>query len=88
MPGKVWDEMTYPFPNFNGCTVEVWEWISDFTQHFVKDVITYPYRDYSYIMLVKGTPGADYAIYREDQTNTLIVRSMSFPSPVHQLLLH
>ena len=23
MPGKVWDEITYPFLNFNGCTVEV-----------------------------------------------------------------
>ena len=21
---KVWDEITYPFPNFNGCTIEVW----------------------------------------------------------------
>ena len=21
---KVWDEITYPFPNFNGFTVEVW----------------------------------------------------------------
>ena len=28
MPSKVWDEITYPFPNFNGATVEVWEWIS------------------------------------------------------------
>ena len=26
----VWDEITYPFPNFNGATVEVWEWISSF----------------------------------------------------------
>ena len=26
---KVWDEITYPFPNLNGKTVEVWEWISD-----------------------------------------------------------
>ena len=24
-----WDEITYPFPNFNGCTVEIWEWISN-----------------------------------------------------------
>ena len=24
---KVWDEITYPFPNFNGTTVEVWEWL-------------------------------------------------------------
>ena len=23
MPGKVWDEITYPFLNFNGCTVKV-----------------------------------------------------------------
>ena len=22
---NVWDEITYPFPNFNGFTVEVWE---------------------------------------------------------------
>ena len=23
MPGKMWDEITYPFLNFNGATVEV-----------------------------------------------------------------
>ena len=27
------DEITYPFPNFNGFTVEVWEWICDFVPH-------------------------------------------------------
>ena len=31
MPSRLWDEITYQFQNFNGCTVEVWEWISDFT---------------------------------------------------------
>ena len=30
MPSKICDEITYPVPNFNGCTVEVWEWISKF----------------------------------------------------------
>ena len=30
MPSKVWDEITYPFTNFNGATFEVWEWIHDF----------------------------------------------------------
>ena len=25
LPYDMWDETTYPFPNFNGCTVEVWE---------------------------------------------------------------
>ena len=27
------DYITYPFPNFNGCTVEVWEWTSNFIPH-------------------------------------------------------
>ena len=26
----MWNENTYPFTNFNGCTIEVWEWISTF----------------------------------------------------------
>ena len=38
----MWDEITYPFLNFNGSTVEVCEWISKFTPHFVMDIITYP----------------------------------------------
>ena len=25
MASKVWEEITYPFPNFNGCTTEVWD---------------------------------------------------------------
>ena len=24
MPSKLWDGITYPFPNFNGCTVDHW----------------------------------------------------------------
>ena len=30
----VWDGVAYSFLNFNGCTVEVWEWMSDFVRHF------------------------------------------------------
>ena len=26
---KVWDEISYPFPNFHGYTIVVWEWISN-----------------------------------------------------------
>ena len=33
----MWDEITYPLPNFNGCTVEVSEWIYHLT-HTVLDV--------------------------------------------------
>ena len=42
MLSKVWDEITYPYPNFNGRTVEVWEWISNFITHYIMDVIAYP----------------------------------------------
>ena len=42
IPRKVWDEIAYPFPNFNSYTIEVWEWISNFIPHFIMDVITYP----------------------------------------------
>ena len=41
-PIKMCGEITYPFPNFNGATVEVWEWVSNLTPHFTMDVITYP----------------------------------------------
>ena len=34
---KVWDEITYPFLNFNGCTVEVKEWISNLS-HTLQDM--------------------------------------------------
>ena len=45
MPRKMRDEIMYPFPNFNGTTVEVSELISNFIPHFMIDVITYPCRD-------------------------------------------
>ena len=37
------DEITYPFPYFNICSDEVWEWIINVTSHFTEHVITYPY---------------------------------------------
>ena len=41
MSSKVWNEITYPFLNFNGATVEVWKSISDCISNFIIDVITY-----------------------------------------------
>ena len=37
-----WDGITYPSLNFNGCTVGIWEWISNFVPHFIMDVLSYP----------------------------------------------
>ena len=42
---EMWDDITYPFPNVNDRTVEVWDWKSDFIPHFTGRVITYPSGD-------------------------------------------
>ena len=52
----IWDEITYPFPNFNGFSIEIWKWISDFTPHFTGHVITYPCWNQSLSMLIEVTP--------------------------------
>ena len=44
---KIQDEITYPFPNFNGCTVEVWEWLSNFNHTALRGKITYPWNCFS-----------------------------------------
>ena len=41
MPIKIWDKITHPFPNFSGCTVAIWESISNFTPNFMMDIITF-----------------------------------------------
>ena len=45
---NVWDEITYPFPNF---WEQVWEWLSNFIPHFIAHVITYPCLSESWIAL-------------------------------------
>ena len=37
MRSKAWEEITDPFPHFNGCTFEVWECISNFVPQFIMD---------------------------------------------------
>ena len=54
IPSKGWDEITYQFPTFSGCTVEAWKWISNFIPHFMMDVITNTCCDYSQSLLVRG----------------------------------
>ena len=38
----------YPFPNLNGCTVDILERISNSIPDFMMDVITYPCCEYRY----------------------------------------
>ena len=41
---KVWDEITYPFPNFKVAPLKFGDW-EVISSHFMMDVITYTCRD-------------------------------------------
>ena len=56
----MWDEITYPIPNFNNCTIDVLEWIRNCISHFTEYVINYP----CWTTLVKGPQEMDNAIRR------------------------
>ena len=56
MPSKLWYPITYPFPNFNGATVEVWEWTSNLIPHSIMDVISYPCWNLILSILIKKGP--------------------------------
>ena len=36
---EAWDEINYQLSKFNGCTVDVWEWESDYTPLFIMDIL-------------------------------------------------
>ena len=36
---NMWDEMIYPFTNFNSASTEVLEWMNNFTPHITMHVI-------------------------------------------------
>ena len=56
MPSKVWGEITYPFPDFNGRTDEVWECIGNFIIHLIMDGNNLPMLGLKLIHVDKGGP--------------------------------
>ena len=50
---EVWDGIAYPFPNFNGATVDVLVWKDNSIPRFTGHLINYLCWDYT--ILVKGT---------------------------------
>ena len=79
MPCKVWDEIIYPFPNYNCETVDVWEWISNFISYIIVGVITNPCWDYSQTMSVKGAT-ADITM---TEFGSLNARDLHFRGPFY-----
>ena len=53
----MWGEITYPFPNFHGCTIEFGNRLNNFTPHFIPDMIHIHAWIQIKVKLVKGTPG-------------------------------
>ena len=56
-------EITYPFPNFNGATVEVWKWIGNFISYFSVYVITLSMLGLKLIHVVKEALGDHWCCY-------------------------
>ena len=56
MPSKVWNEITFLFPNFNHYAVEVCKWINNFIPHFIMDVSTCPFLGLELIHVSKRDP--------------------------------
>ena len=61
MPSKMWDEITYPLLNFNGCIGEVWKWLSNFIPYFIMDVIILYIMGVKLIDISKTSPWCLYA---------------------------
>ena len=51
------DEISHPFPNTNGGTVPVWEWMNNVIPHFTGHAIIYPFYDQSQPVILKEAPG-------------------------------
>ena len=75
---KLWDEITKHFPNFTGCTVEIWEWVSKkFIPHVPGHMIINPCWDLSQIILVKETPSVGGICVSRYITTSLLKNSLS-----------
>ena len=56
MISKEWEWNWLSIPKLSRFHRWSWEWISNFTPHFIIDVIIYPCWDYSQFMLINGPP--------------------------------
>ena len=54
---KVCDDISYPFPNFNSHTVEVWLWISNLITHLPGHMVIFVCWDLNKSVLIKWAPG-------------------------------
>ena len=66
IPSKVRFEISHPFPSFNGCTVEVLEWISIFISHLVMALAAIDWGGFSSSTLAcSQTPATHMKIFHQ-----------------------
>ena len=75
---KAWAQITYSFPNFNGFTVEVWKWISNFIAYFTGHEIISPCWYWRWTMWVKGATMSYYLAVLEHQQALCWLHSGSY----------
>ena len=76
----MWDEITYPFPNFHVTTIKVWEWIRDFIQNVIgRDFLSM--QGLKLINISKGGP-----IYQNVENNTNIFFAIIHYSICHHVV--
>ena len=73
----MWNGIIYQFPYYNGCTVEGWEWISNFIPHFIGYVIIHPGWDLNPAMLKRGAPGLNQLTYKQMVTHGLVLSTIA-----------
>ena len=61
IPSKMWDEITYPFTNFNRCTIQVREWVHNFIPCFIMDFNYSSMPGFKLIHVGKRIPGSTTA---------------------------
>ena len=74
MSSKVWGEIAYPFPNFNGWVVEIWECISNLIPNFLIYVILLICAGIKLIHVSKWSTGASL-IFTDTETVGFYVRA-------------
>ena len=88
MLSEMWDDITYPFSNFNGCTIKVWEWII-LSSHTMMDV--------HYIDVIMGVIASQITrlsiVYSKvnseaDQRKLESSTSLAFVKGIHQRLVN
>ena len=85
---KMWDEITYPFPNFNGCTVEVWEWISNIIPHFTGECDYLSMLGIKLIHVTKCAPGVSLPTGIILKTNEAVINIYVSVVYIYRLLSH